>query len=101
MDQQFATVCKLNPECVTQFLRISSGYVRLDSRISCKEYKLSDCILRAYSQTLPQRLGRGVECRPQPALHVLLQARKARGIQTLGNIDRLADDDDDSRTGLG
>jgi hypothetical protein len=46
MDQQFATVCTIKTECVTQFLRFSVRHMQADSRISCKEYKLSDCIVR-------------------------------------------------------
>jgi hypothetical protein len=48
IDQQFATAFKLETECVTQFLRIRVRHMHLDSRISCKEYKLSDCIVKVY-----------------------------------------------------
>ncbi len=75
-----------------------------DSRISYKEYKLSDCIDRALTRTIPLPLSAAAAAsnsRPQPALHILLQALQPRGIQTLGNIDRLADRNRDARAGLG
>ena len=48
VDQQFATRFERKTECVTQFLRIRvMAYIHSDSRTSCKEYKLSNCIDRA------------------------------------------------------
>src|SRR3979490_1273146 len=51
MDQQFATGYKRKIECGTQFLGFRWLHRQLDSRISCKEYKLSGCIVRACPET--------------------------------------------------
>src|ERR1700679_2278805 len=75
--------------------------MHLDSRTSCKEYKLSDCIGGACRETLPQGASSLLESRPQPAFHIALDAFQSGGIQTLGNIDRLADHDDYPRQGPG
>src|ERR1700679_900969 len=68
--------------------------MHLDSRTSCKEYKLSDCIVRSCRETLPQGASRLLESRPQPALHIPLYTLQSGRIQTLGDIDRLADHND-------
>jgi hypothetical protein len=52
MNQQFAIGFEQKTECVTQFLCHPRVHIHLDSRISHKEYKLSDCIIRPYSITL-------------------------------------------------
>src|ERR1700719_4308188 len=65
-------------------------HIHLDSRISCKDYKLSNCIDSQCRTGFPE------QCM-QPPLHIRLDARKAGGIQPLGHVNRLADRNHDPR----
>jgi hypothetical protein len=47
VDQQFATQSLTNIECAPHFGTSTFSYIHSDSRISYKDYKLSDCINRA------------------------------------------------------